>query len=130
MSGNASMFRPMEPPTPVRTNPPIVAGEPDAPPSAPVPEEAEVRVVGRGGTWGVRVSGRSGRSLARSAPLLLLAFRRVGAEGGVLEAMVAGRSLADLSDEVLESALVRAVEGPTTSRKRPFFEDGDGARRP
>jgi hypothetical protein len=45
--------------------------------------------------------------------------------GPTLEGTVAGRSLNELSDDVLQSALVRAVPPPADSRRRPFFEDAD-----
>jgi hypothetical protein len=92
-------------------------------------EAAEVRVSGRGGTWWARVLGSAGGSRARSAPLLLVGFRQDGAQEPTLEALVAGRVLADVPDDALEGALARAGEHPAPLRKTPFFEDADGARR-
>jgi hypothetical protein len=60
---------------------------------------------------------------------MLLGFRGMEADTPELEAMVAGSALADLSQDALESALARAVPRPAVIRKRPFFEDADGARR-
>ena len=96
------------------------------------PDVSEVMVSGRGGAWTVSVLGRSGRAAARSAPLLLLGFapHEAGGAAPTLEATVAGRALGELSDDVLQSALVRAVPPPTGTRRRPFFEDVDQGGRP
>lgn len=114
--------------------PPALSPTPDVPTVPPPaggtePELSEARVSGRGGSWRVSVLGRSGRASARSAPLLLLGFSLEDAGGGAsaptLEASVAGRALEDLSDDLLQSALVRAVARPPDTRRRPFFEDAD-----
>ena len=112
--------------------PPVVVLPPDAqgpPPRGvrPDPEVSELRVSGRGGSWRVSVLGRSGRASARSAPLMLLGFspEGVGDSAPSLEATVAARGLAELSDDVLQSALARAAPPPTATGKRPFFEDAD-----
>jgi hypothetical protein len=97
-------------------------------PTTPVPEEPETMVSGRGGMWRVTVLGRSGRAEARSAPLMLLGFSSDPPGAARLEAMVAGRSVLDIPQEALESALARAREPVPGDRKRPFFEDADGAR--
>ncbi len=91
-------------------------------------DEAEVAVSGRGDTWRVTVLGRSGRAEARSAPLMLLGFSPASPGAASLEALVAGRSLVDLPQGELESALMRAQEPPAVDRRPPFFEDADGAR--
>jgi hypothetical protein len=120
-----------EAPPPGRAPPAEGAGPPAeaacAPPG-PVEGEAEVRVRGRGAVWSVRVSGRAGRT-PPGAPLLLLEFRVDGDVTPALEALVAGRSLEDLPQEVLEAALARAVEPGSPTRRRPFFEDPADPRR-
>lgn len=107
-----------------------ITADAHAPPSPgvpPDPDVSELRVSGRGGSWRVRLLGRSGRASARSAPLMLLGFSPEGAgdSAPTLEATVAGRSLAELSDESLHSALARAVPPRIETGKRPFFEDAD-----
>jgi len=113
--------------TPPAVSPPPDAHTMPAPGGGTGPEVSEARVSGRGGSWRVSVLGRSGRASARSAPLLLLGFspEGTGASALTLEATVAGRALDELSDDVLRSALVRAVAPPTDTRRRPFFEDAD-----
>ena len=103
------------------------APTPPLPGGPPAPDVSELRVSGRGGAWRVRVLGRSGRASARSAPLMLLGFlpEEAGGSAPTLEATVAGRGLAELSDEVLLSALARAVPPRTDTGRRPFFEDAD-----
>jgi len=86
-------------------------------------------VSGRGGTWWARVLGSAGGARGTSAPLLLLGFRREGADSATHEALIAGRALSDVPDDALEAALTRAVERPAEIRRKPFFEDADGARR-
>jgi hypothetical protein len=58
---------------------------------------------------------------------MLLGFspEGVGDSAPSLEATVAARGLAELSDDVLRSALARAAPPPTATAKRPFFEDAD-----
>jgi hypothetical protein len=132
---------PARPPAP----PPARQSWPPAPPPAPAgpsgpaeppkpvvePELEEVEVVGRGGTWIARVLGRSGRSGARSAPLLLLGFREAGAASAehALESTVAARRLASLTPEALSEALERAKAPPIPGQPRPFFEEADSTRR-
>lgn len=116
-------------PLPARPAPGDSRPAPTHPPQpTPSPEEPEVVVSGRGDTWRVTVLGRSGRAEARSAPLMLLGFStdRPGTER--LEALAAGRSLHDLPQAELESALTRAQEPAPSDRRRPFFEDADAAR--
>lgn len=144
MGGNGLMLSAMQPvdPSPARgkTTPPTVPGQPGGyavgdPPEGTVPASlgggvgpTEVPVEGRGGRWWARVTGRAGRARA-GAPLLMLGFRLDGETVPTLEALVAGRSLGELSLEVLESALERAAEPAPADRRRPFFEDSDDARR-
>ncbi len=118
--------------TPTVVAPPPEAHTLPAPAVRTEPDVSEVRVSGRGGAWTVGVLGRSGRVAARSAPLLLLGFSPEGAGGAAptLEATVAGRALGELSDDVLQAALTRAVAPPTGTRRRPFFEDVDQGGRP
>lgn len=97
-------------------------------PTPPAPEEPEVTVSGRGDTWRVTLLGRAGRAEARSAPLMLLGFSPARPGAANLEALATGRSLLDLPQEALESALMRALEPAADGRRRPFFEDADGAR--
>ena len=111
----------------------LAPGDPRPAPTPPAEathaqDEPEVTVSGRGDTWRVTVLGRSGRAEARSAPLMLLGFSPARPGAASLEALAAGRSLLDLPQEALESALMRALEPAAGDRRRPFFEDADGAR--
>lgn len=83
------------------------------------------------GAWVVRVLGRSGRSTARAAPLMLVGFWPDGsaAAAPTLEAVLAARRLEDVPEETLRSALARAKEPPPAGQRRPFFEDADSTRR-
>ncbi len=117
------------PPAPVPAHtppPPPVEAAPE-----PVAEEAEVVVVGRGGTWIARVLGRSGRAAARSAPLILVGFRprESASEAPTLECLLPARRLSDLSAEALEAALAAAKAPPPPDERRPFFDEADATRR-
>jgi hypothetical protein len=108
---------------------PAPAPPPDEPPREP-PEEVDVSW--RGSTWTARVLGRTGRAVARSAPLMLVGFWERGrgsAEGPAMESTVTGRRLADLPEEALQAALARAKPLLATGQRRPFFEDSDPTRR-
>jgi hypothetical protein len=115
---------------PLPARPPTEPAPPPAPSGeAPLSSEPQVTIVGRGGTWRVRVLGKSGRAGGRSVPLMLLEFSADGGRAPVLEAVVSGSSLDTLPDETLLTALARAAEPRDADRKRPFFEEADGARR-
>jgi hypothetical protein len=104
-------------PTPARA----FGGGSGGPPNGDV-DAAEAVLESGGRTWAVRVLGRSGGGRARSGavPLLLLGFWEDGCDGErpALEAIVVGRTLAELASERLEAALAEARpprEGPHTS---------------
>lgn len=99
-------------PTPVRDMAPV---ESTPAPTEPDLEEAEVSI--EGDTWAVRVLGRSGGERASATPLLLLGFWRDRQEGDDpdREALIVGRTLADLTPAGLRNAF-DASEPP---RKRP-----------
>lgn len=76
-----------------------------------------------GEVWMVEELGstRSGRREDPGVPLLLLGFRREGADELEREALVPGRELGDVPEHTLPSILAagRRFEGATTDR--PFF---------
>lgn len=115
-------------PTPVR--PPKTRGKPtpvrelNGDPSPP-PAEIDVAEVGLDvddRSWTVRVLGRSGGGSGSTPPLLLLGFWTVGdGERPSREALVVGRSLTNLAQETLRTALSGASEPRDPERKPPFF---------
>jgi len=139
------MDRPTSP-KPIPARPPeaarAAASAPDVPPperpptsSGPAegdtrPEVVEATFEHGGSTWWVRVLGRSGSAGGRSPQLLLLGFSSAPEAGGphVREALVAARSLAELSAERLAEALAGAVEAPSGAQKPFFAAVGQGRR--
>jgi hypothetical protein len=96
-----------------QANPPPARafGGSGGPPNGDV-DAAEAVLDSGGRTWAVRVLGRSGGGRARSGgvPLLLLGFWEDGRDGErpALEAIVVGRTLAELASDRLEAALAEA----------------------
>lgn len=114
-------------PTPVRDLAPV---ESTPAPTEPDLEEAEVRI--EGDVWAVRVLGRSGGERASATPLLLLGFWEDEHEGAApdREALIVGRTLADLTPAALRNAFDEARpprERPAASREERG--KGRGSRR-
>ena len=87
----------------------------EAPPSRSEPDAEEVELSVDGEAWVARVSGRSGRSGAGAAPLLLVGFWPADAStgGAQREAFVVGRTLSGVATDVLERACERARRVPS-----------------
>ena len=104
-------------PTPVRA---LGKAGASAPAVEPDLTEAVIEVEGR--SWTVRVLGRSGRGgIGGAPPLLLVGFWEQGSvdSGHAREALVVGRTLAELSASRLEGAFARAA--PPRARARGSF---------
>lgn len=112
------------PPAPVRPRS-VREGMPGE--GAPPEIETEERVVEvASGTWTVRAAGRARvRSGGAGTPLIQLVF--TSDDGEELEALVVGRTLADLSDARLVSALDEARPHRSDEASSGFFE---GTRQP
>ncbi|NNL30763.1 MAG: hypothetical protein HKO77_07055 [Gemmatimonadetes bacterium] len=98
------------------------------PPVEPDLEEAEVTV--EGAAWKVRVVGRAGGARPSDTPLILLGFWPEQATEGdrVREALVVGRSLAEMTAGALQSAFSSSTP-PPTPRDPASDADGRGRRR-
>lgn len=97
-------------PTPVRDMAAV-----DAPPPPVEPDVEEARVVVNDDEWTVRVVGRAGGSAPSATPLLLLGFWPVGGaeEGRTREALVVGRSLAQMTPAALVTAFEASSPAPS-----------------
>ena len=115
-------------PTPVREMPAVEAPPPS--PAEPDLEEAEVSI--DDDSWVVKVLGRSGGKRASATPLLLLGFWPEEAEGEHrLEALVVGRTLAELTPAALRGAHREAQPPPEPpERRQDTGGRSGGSRRP
>lgn len=115
-------------PTPARALLEDAEAREDTPTPARAVEETILEADGE--RWRAQVCGRARTGAATgAAPLLLVAFRRDGAEATERESLVVGRSLAGIGEEALLAALHRGRPPAEPGSRTEIFPEVGGRKR-